>query len=118
MIEVVLNIYIRENVELNVLHLLSVVLRKPLNEDIVLSDPRYRVETHYAILRSVEISQVSLNKIRHNVSRFFQNVLMPTHFSELTSGTKVGTFYITTKFLTKYFKWYFYTNGSSCIDKH
>lgn len=69
MIEVVLNIYIRENVELNVLHLLSVVLRKPLNEDIVLSDPRYRVETHYAILRSVEISQVSLNKNRHNVSR-------------------------------------------------
>ena len=84
-----LNVYIRENVELYVLHLLSVVLRKPLNEDIVMSDPRYRAETHYAILRSVEISQVSLNKNRHNVSRLIHNVLMPTHINELTSGAKI-----------------------------
>ena len=40
-----------------------------------------------------------------------------SHFSELTSGTKIGTFSETTKFLTKYFKWYFYTNRQERIDK-
>ena len=51
-----------------VLHLYSEVLRKPCNKDIVMPAHAYAWRTPYAILCRLEISQVSNNKNRHNVS--------------------------------------------------
>lgn len=55
------------------LHPLSAVLRKPNNEDIVIPQSHAIRERatmiHLALL--IEISQVSLNKTKHNASRFF-----------------------------------------------
>ena len=64
------------------LHLLSAVLRKPNNEDIVIPQSHAIRERatmiHLALL--IEISQVSLNKTKHNASRFFsRNVFEVRH---------------------------------------
>ena len=64
------------------------VLRKPQQKDIAMPAPRYRGESHYAILCCVEISHVSSYKDRHNVSLFSLKSMMPAPL-ELTPAAKI-----------------------------
>ena len=72
--EVARLIYALRSAGLYALHPSIEVLRKPLHKDIVTPSRAIYTEAHYAILCVVEISQVSIDKTKHNASSILPKV--------------------------------------------
>ncbi len=92
--EVARLIYALRSAGLYALHPSIEVLRKPLHKDIVTPSRAIYTEAHYAILCVVEISQVSIDKTKHNAS-----MIQPKVSSDLSNSVaKIRTIFRTAKY--------------------
>jgi len=75
------------------------VLRKPMRKDTVTPSRAIYTEAHYAILYAFEISQVSIDKTKHNASLILPKVepVLPD------SAAKIRTIFGTAKYYGSFF---------------